>query len=660
MNHRQHPSVSRNKKNGKISASSLGPVNNLEAHLQPDWWRRIFNSMYLKTDADVVEDKKITAFELDMFASILKMEADNVILDLAWGQGRHSLKLARRGYRNVYGLDRSHYLINKAKLVNQAEGLSVNFREGDARKLPFPTDMFDIVMILGNSYGYFESMDDDIQILREVFRVLKPGGKFLVDVADGAYLKEHFNPRSWEWLDKNHFVCRERSLASDNQRLISREVISNIKKGVIVDQFYAERLYTKEALQEILQTTGYSHIRFHDQYITDSEKNQDLGMMERRIITTADIIKEWSPIKNKAVEIKKVAVILGDPQKKDNIKPDAVFDDDDFNTINQLKMALSSLQNYKFSYYNNHDTLIYNLQKQIPNIDYVLNGCDEGFNNEATQELHVPALLEMLRIPYTGSNPQCLSYCYDKSLIRGIAKEMDIPVADGFYIKPEDNIFEMNIGFPVIVKPNYGDSSFGITQKSVAYNIEQLNDAILQVREKLGYDQPVLVEEFLTGMDLTVGIIGNAPESYRVLPIIEEDYSELPENLPKICGYEAKWMEGSPYFRSLRSIEAHLDPEIQRQIIASCMKLSERLKTRDYVRFDWRLDHSGQPKLLEVNPNPGWCWDGHLAKMAAIRGIEYSSLIQLILESAETRINSQAAIMKQRKMDYAPVKDELR
>ena len=92
------------KKNGKNGNSVLGPVENLELHLQPDWWRRIFNSMYLKTDADVVEDMTITKSEVELFTSILQASKDSVILDLACGQGRHSLELARQGYSNVYGL----------------------------------------------------------------------------------------------------------------------------------------------------------------------------------------------------------------------------------------------------------------------------------------------------------------------------------------------------------------------------------------------------------------------------------------------------------------------------------------------------------------------------------------------------------------------------
>jgi D-alanine-D-alanine ligase len=646
------------KKNGKTGNPSLGPVNNLEAFLQPDWWRRIFNSMYLKTDADVVEDKSITNFELDLLTNILRFSREDFILDLACGQGRHSLGLGRRGFNNVYGLDRSHYLINKARQINNQERLNVNFKEGDARKLPYNDDTFNVVMILGNSFGYFESVDDDVKILKEVMRVLQPNGKFLLDLADGDYLKDNFNPRSWEWIDKNHFVCRERSLASDGERLISREVISNTKKGVIVDQFYAERLYNKEKLEEILSAAGFKNVIVHTDYKTDSGRNQDLGMMERRIIISSEAIKSWSVPKRKILDVKNVTVLMGDPKKSDIIKPDTVFDEDDYNTIEQLKFALGSLKGYRFSFLDNHDTMIGDLIRNRSKIDYVFNLCDEGFGNNPRHELHIPAILEMLKIPYTGSNPQCLAYCYDKSLIRGIAKEMDIPVAEAFYIKPEDNVFEMNIGFPVIAKPNYGDSSFGITQKSVAYNVEELNDAILRIRSKFGYDKPILVEEFLTGKDLTLGIIGNSPESYSILPIIEEDYSQLPDDLPKICGYEAKWLQDSPYFKLLRSVVCELPADTHKKIVEWSLKLSERLDCMDYVRLDWRLDSAGVPRLLEVNPNPGWCWDGHLAKMAAIQGLSYSEMLREILTATEIRLNGQLrAVMRK---ENAPAELQLK
>jgi len=155
----------------------------------------------------------------------------------------------------------------------------VKFREGDARKLPYPADTFDVVMLLGNSFGYFETIQDDMRVLKEIFRVLKYQGQLLIDVADGKYLKENFQPRSWEWIDKRYFVCRERCLSLDKQRLISREVITHVEKGVIADQFYAERLYLLEDINELLKDSGFSDITFHGEISPNSQRNQDLGMM---------------------------------------------------------------------------------------------------------------------------------------------------------------------------------------------------------------------------------------------------------------------------------------------------------------------------------------------------------------------------------------------
>ncbi|MGB5911878.1 MAG: methyltransferase domain-containing protein [Promethearchaeia archaeon] len=616
----------------------LGPVSNLEEFVKEDWWKKIFNAYYLKTDGDVVEDQKITSFEVNFFSKVLGIRPDYYILDLCCGQGRHSIELAKRGFENVEGLDRSRYLIHKAKINAKKLGLICKFREGDARKLPYAPDSFDIVMILGNSFGYFESIKDDYQVLKEVFRTLKPWGKIVIDLTDGEYLKDNFQSRSWEWIDKNYFVCRERSLSLDKQRLISREVINHVNKGVLVDQFYAERLYSRKNISEVLEKLGFSDIEFHGTITPDSQRQQDLGMMERRIIVSAVVKKEWTEIKRKVSPIeKKVVVIFGDPSKPDTLKPSSLFDDDDLYTIDQLKAALKELNGYHFSYLSNHDTLNNDIEKMKGKIDYAFNLCDEGFLNDARKELHVPALLEVLNVPYTGSGPQCLAFCYDKSLIRGIAKELEIPVPEAIYIKPEDKIIDLPLYFPAIVKPNFGDSSFGITQKSVVNNGEQLLNAITDIREKFGYDKPILIEQFLPGKDLTLGIIGNPPDDYLILPIIEEDYSSLPSDLPHICGYEAKWLPDSPYWL-LKSIPAELPEDTIQIIESSSLKLFERLECRDYARFDWRLDGEGNPKLLEVNPNPGWCWDGHLAKMAKFDGLSYKDMLIKILNTSERRL----------------------
>jgi D-alanine-D-alanine ligase len=626
-----------------VNPASIGPVEDLESYVKADWWRHIFNANYLRTDGDVVDDPEITALEIDAFLKMLDADHDSRILDLCCGQGRHVQELAKRGFRNLTGFDRSHYLIARAKRVFRQQGLTAIFREGDARKIRLPDDSFDIVYVAGNSFGYFETVEDDIAVLSEIHRLLRPHGQLLIDFTDGDYLREHFETRSWEWIDKKYFVCRERSLTKSGDRLVSREVITHTSKGVVADQFYAERLYNEAELRQLLAETGFNPGE-SDRFSTLSKRNQDLGMMAQRIVLTARSDKTAPAAVAEKKRARNVVVALGDHRKEDSIKPGGKFDKDDFHTITELKKALAGLEDYKFTYLDDHEDLISRLSRSVDKIDFVLNLCDEGFNNEATKELHVPALLEMLGLKYTGGDPQCLAYCYDKSLVRGVAQELDVPVPAAFTVMPEDTSFiSLPLEFPLIVKPNFGDSSIGITVDSVCNNVNELETAITRVRQIVGFDEPVLIEQFLTGNDISVGIIGNPPDAYQVLPIIEEDYSAIPEGMPRICGYEAKWDESSIYFKGIKSVVADLPPDTTGFLTASCMKLFERLGCRDYARFDWRLDANGTPRLLEVNPNPGWCWDGHLARMAEFGGIDYRAMLREILRACEERLASGSA-----------------
>ncbi|NLO30571.1 MAG: methyltransferase domain-containing protein [Methanosarcina mazei] len=633
-----HSNSRRKRAKGVVKTKTIGHVEDLETHVRSDWWQTLFNSLYLKTDADLLDDIEVTKKEADLVVSILGLNPKDAVLDLCCGQGRHVLELARRGFPNVEGYDRSQYLIRKARTRAQKENLQVRFREGDARKLPYPSDTFSVVTILGNSFGYFDSTLQDRKVLEEVFRVLKPGGRVFIDAVDGDHIRKNFQPRSWEWLDRKYFVCRERALSSDCERLICREVICRIDRGIIADQFYAERLYNRESLFELLTASGFSSPTFHTTFSPVSTGTQDAGMMEKRILLSATVEKAWPSVESSGAESKKplnVVVVLGDPRKEDQVKPACVFDDDDFETINRMKTALSEIPSIKFTFLDRHETLFEDLRKKAGKTDLVLNLCDEGFYNDPVKELHVPAMFEQLNIPYTGAGPQCLAYCYDKSLVRGVAREMRIPVAKGVLVTDDSDISRLSLSFPLLVKPNSGDSSFGITQKSIVHSREELLDIMKETREKIGSDKPFLLEEFLPGKDISVGIIGNPP-SCTVLPITEEDYSAVPGELPKICGYEAKWLPDSPYWK-IKSVPADLPEKTQKEVVRSCLALFTRLGCRDYARFDWRLDAEGRPRLLEVNPNPGWCWDGHLAKMAAYANISYSGMLAAIIGAAKKR-----------------------
>ena len=616
---------------------TVGPIPDLERHLPSDWWRTLFNSIYLKTDGDVVENDRNTARDVDLLIRAAGLEPNDRILDLCCGQGRHCLELARRGFKQITGFDRSRYLVRLARKRAKTEGLSVSFHEGDARRFRFPEESFHCVALLGNSFGYFDREEDDLAVLLGAQRVLRTGGILAMDLADGEWLRSNFEKRSWEWIDQNHFVCRERSLASDGVRLVSREVVVHAEKGVIADQFYAERLYTRGEISHMLERVGFTAIRMHEGIITDSERMQDLGMLSHRVFLTAEAPRRIAIPRKKGPVFPKVTVVLGDPRLPDAVKRNGQFNEEDIETIRRLKEGLAELPGYEFRYLDNHASLVTEFRANPPQM--VLNLCDEGFYNDAFMELHLPAILEMLRIPYTGAGPTCLGLCYNKSLVRAIAAALDVPVPLETYYDPDDQAATLPSAFPALVKPNYGDSSIGIRQNAVVRSPEELWGYLEELRVELP-GRSVLIQEFLTGTEYSVGIIGNPGLTFRNLPPLEVDYTGLDPGLPPILGYESKWIPDSPYWTQIKYHEARIDEEVRRRLFDYSNKLFERLDCRDYARFDFRTDADGEIKLLEINPNPGWCWDGKLNFMATFGGLRYAELLELILDAAQERIAS--------------------
>jgi D-alanine-D-alanine ligase len=618
------------------SPRTLGPVSDLERHLPSDWWRTLFNSIYLKTDGDVVEHEGNTARDVDLLIRAAVLEPNDRILDLCCGQGRHCLELAKRGFRQISGLDRSRYLIRLAKKRARQLGLNVAFHEGDARKFRLPENFFRCVVVFGNSFGYFEREDDDRAVLESIKRVLIPEGTLAMDLVDGEWMRTNYEPRSWEWIDQNQFVCRERSLANGSNRLVSREVVVHAEHGVIADQFYAERLYTKDTIKELLENVGFSNIRHQGAVPTESDRNQDLGMMAHRMFLTAKAPGKVVAITKTKVAYPDITVLLGDPIMPDATKRDGQFNEEDFETIDRLKSALSELDGYRIDYVNNHASLLADLKANPPS--FVVNFCDEGFYNDAFKELHVPAILEMLDIPYTGAGPACLGLCYNKAIVRAIAMTLDIPVPLETYYGPEDQMASIPSVFPALLKPNFGDSSIGITKDAVVSTTNELMAYLQELRESLP-GIPVLIQEFLSGPEYSVGIIGNPGLSYHILPVLEVDYSGLDPELPRILGYESKWLPDSAYWNQVKFKETeNIDEETRRKLMDYSNLLFERLGCRDYARFDFRTDSNGEIKLLEANPNPGWCWDGKFNIMAGFEGLRYADMLRMVLEAAQERV----------------------
>lgn len=330
--------------------------------------------------------------------------------------------------------------------------------------------------------------------------------------------------------------------------------------------------------------------------------------------------------------MKKIAVILGDSRKPDITKLNGVFGKIDQEVIDKLKEALDKLKDYKFSYFDNHNIMQPLLSELKDEIDIAFNLCDEGFQNNPKYEKLIPIVLERRGIKYTGANAECMVLCYNKNDIIELAKKSDIPVQKSRLIQRKNSEPNINLDmqFPLIIKPNFGDGSFGINRNSVIDNPADLEKRLAK------NNYPLLVQEFLEGKELSCGIIGNK-DDFLVLPITEDDYSEVPGDLPKLNCHEAKHNPNSPY-KNIKTIIADIPNELKDSITQYSLKLFDLTGCRDYARVDWRLDRSGNPKLLEINPNPGWCWDGHLAKMCNLNEISYSQMLEMILKTAEKRL----------------------
>lgn len=332
-----------------------------------------------------------------------------------------------------------------------------------------------------------------------------------------------------------------------------------------------------------------------------------------------------------------VTVVLGDPRLPDAMKRTGRFGAEDFEAFERLKRALSELSDYRFRYLEDHGTLLDELRAHPPG--FVFNLCDTGFRNVAVQEPCIPALLELLGIPYSGAGAACLALCYDKALVRAAAAGLGVPVPGEAYIAADARTLPRAARFPALVKPSCGDGSIGIRPESVVQDADAAWSYVERLRRELpGRD--ALIQEFLPGAEYSVGLIGNPRPGFAALPVLEVDYTRLDAALPPILAYESKADPDSPYWSDIKYREAKLDTRTHERLLQYSRRLFGRLACRDYARFDFRADASGEIKLLEVNPNAAWCWDGKLNMMAGFAGHPYSTFLRFLLEAALKRVAS--------------------
>ncbi|HPB33983.1 MAG TPA: class I SAM-dependent methyltransferase, partial [Caldisericia bacterium] len=174
----------RSKQNGLKPKKQLGQISNLEEYIKSHSSQIKISPFLISSEVEKQEIKDIIKKEIDKFLEVLKPNYDARILDLISSHGEYSLELARRGFENVEGLDRSSILVQKAKTNAEKEGIKVKYREGTPRKLSYPNSSFDLVLLVGNVFGFFDTSFDALNVLKETFRILIPKAKILIDIID--------------------------------------------------------------------------------------------------------------------------------------------------------------------------------------------------------------------------------------------------------------------------------------------------------------------------------------------------------------------------------------------------------------------------------------------------------------------------------------------
>lgn len=276
------------------------------------------------------------------------------------------------------------------------------------------------------------------------------------------------------------------------------------------------------------------------------------------------------------------------------------------------------------------DDVYYQIRAEKP--DVIFNLCDTGFRDDYNLEPHVAAMFDILDVPYTGNNYFTLALCQNK------ARAKDILTFNGI-LTPKFQVFtaaerkiDPELKYPLIVKPIREDGSVGIRERSVVNNEEQLKEEVDHVINI--YKQEALVEEFIDGREFTVSLIGNRRPI--VLPIAEIDFTGMPEHLPKIVSYHAKWIKQSIAYKKTNTIcPANIDEKMAKLIEEVARKCYKIFGCRGYARIDFRYDDK-EKKLyvLEINPNPDISEDVDTAKSATAAGMSYNDLLLKIVEFA--------------------------
>lgn len=306
-----------------------------------------------------------------------------------------------------------------------------------------------------------------------------------------------------------------------------------------------------------------------------------------------------------------------------------------FTHLNDIKNVLSEHFNSveELAVGSDFFTVMNEIEKIKPDIIF---NFVESIEGKAEFEVYVAGMYDILGISFTGCGGLCLANCLDKNKTKQILSSYGIDVPNYLLLKTSDDLSTLiNITeFPVILKLNKEDASIGISEQSVVFEPDELIERVNFLRKN--YNQDILIEQYIEGREFNIAILDE-----EVLPISEINFKGLPENLPAIVTYEAKWSPESTYYKFTNpQCPANIDDELQKKLSYVALEAYYAMECRDYARVDIRLDKNNVPYVIEVNPNPDISIDSGFVRAAKAANISYSSLILKLAELAIERIYS--------------------
>lgn len=273
------------------------------------------------------------------------------------------------------------------------------------------------------------------------------------------------------------------------------------------------------------------------------------------------------------------------------------------------------------------EDLLESLDRAKP--DVVFNLC-ETIRGNSRLEPAVPYLLRWRALPFTGNGPQVISLLLEKSTTKRLLRDHRLPTP-AFHDLYNDSDLEDWYIWPAIIKPAAEDASLGIDAGSVVRDRAAALTRFRLLAERFG--TPVLIEQYIEGRELNVAVLEAHDRLH--LGVNEIDFSEMPEGVPHIVTYNAKWVEESAEFqKSPVRAPARLPSEIDAHVRDLVRKTFSALHLAGYARIDLRLDTQGQPWILEVNPNPDISPGAGFVKALPEMGLSYEQAIEIILQRA--------------------------